>query len=119
MKIIAGSDDYDATTAELYGKTNRALADDELGDFIDRFARRLASFDAGSLAATKRLVFRHATPPEDYRESLDILHGLFAASSTNDRRRDLARRAEAAGPDFELRLGYYLEPSHWAEPRSG
>src|ERR1700728_3178409 len=97
LEIIASSDDYDAATAELYGWVNRALADEQLDDFVDRFARRLASFDAGSLAAAKRLVHRHAAPPEDHRETLHALRGLFAASSTNDRRRELARRAQAAG----------------------
>src|SRR5271154_2590826 len=66
LEVIASSDDYDAATAELYGWVNRALPDDQLDDFVDRFARRLASFDVGSLAATKRLVSRHATPLEDY-----------------------------------------------------
>lgn len=112
LEIIASSDDYDAVTAELYGWVNRAVADEQLDDFADRFARRLASFDAGSLATAKRLVRRHATPAEDYRETLQALRGLFATPSTNDRRRDLARRAQAAGPDFELRLGYHLEPGH-------
>jgi enoyl-CoA hydratase/carnithine racemase len=110
LEIIAGSDDYDAATAELYGWVNRALADEQLDDFVDRLARRLASFDAGSLATTKRLVSRHATPAEDYRETLHALRELFGASSTTDRRKDLARRAQAAGPDFELRLGYHVGP---------
>jgi enoyl-CoA hydratase/carnithine racemase len=112
LEIIANSDDYDASTAELYGWVNRALTDEQLDDFVDHFARRLASFDAGPLATTKRLVSRHATPAEDFRETLHALRGLFATSSTNDRRRDLAQRARTAGPDFEMRLGYHLEPRH-------
>jgi len=116
LEVIAGSDDYDGATAELYGWVNRALPDERLDDFVDRFARRLASFDAGSLAAAKRLVGRNATPPEDYRETLNALRGLFTAPSTNDRRRDLARRAQAAGPDFELCLGSYLDPNYQVVP---
>ena len=116
LEIIASSDDYDAATAELYGWVNRAIADEQLDDFVDRFARRLASFDAGSLAATKVFVRRHATSPEDYQETLHALRGLLATSSTNDRRKDLALRAQAAGPDFELRLGHYLEPSIEVQP---
>jgi enoyl-CoA hydratase/carnithine racemase len=116
LEVIAGSDDYDGAAAELYGWVNRALPDDQLDEFVDRYARRLASFDAHSLAATKRLIARHATPLEDYRETLDALSELFTADSTNDRLRDLARRAHAVGPDFELRLGSCLDPSYQVLP---
>src|SRR5271156_2851139 len=60
LEIIASSDDYDATTAELYGWVNRAVADNQLDEYVDRFARRQVSFDARSLGATKRLVNRRA-----------------------------------------------------------
>src|SRR5437879_8751912 len=45
LEIIASSDDYDAVTAERYGWINRAIPDSELEDYVDKFARRLASFD--------------------------------------------------------------------------
>ena len=44
LKIIVGSEDYDADTAERYGRINRAIPDAELDDFVDRFARRVSSF---------------------------------------------------------------------------
>ena len=116
LEIIASSDDYDATTAELYGWVNRAVADDQLDEYVDRLARRLASFDAGTLAAAKRLVSRHATNAEDYRETLNALREVFSASLTSDRRRVLAARAQTAGPDFELRLGSYLGPNSGVSP---
>src|SRR5580704_14570339 len=54
LEIIAGADDYDAVTAERYGWINRAIGDTELDDFVDRLARRLATFDPQVLATAKR-----------------------------------------------------------------
>jgi enoyl-CoA hydratase/carnithine racemase len=58
LEIIASSEDFDAPTAERYGWINRAIADDELDDHVDRLARRMASFDGSALATAKRLVRR-------------------------------------------------------------
>lgn len=44
LEIIASSEDYDADTAERYGWINRTIPDAELDDFVDKFARRIASF---------------------------------------------------------------------------
>ena len=38
LEIIASSDDYDAVTAEKYGWINRAIPDQDLDAFVDRFA---------------------------------------------------------------------------------
>jgi enoyl-CoA hydratase/carnithine racemase len=48
--------DYDADTAERYGWINRALPDAEIRDFVDRLARRIASFPASGIAAVKSIV---------------------------------------------------------------
>jgi enoyl-CoA hydratase/carnithine racemase len=109
LEIIASSDDYDATTAERYGWINRAIPDQELDAFVDRLARRLASFNAPALAAAKRLVRRHApTSLDDYRETLDVMRKLIASPSTAARRIALVRQATAAGADFELNMGRHL-----------
>ena len=50
LEIIVSSEDYDADTAERYGWINRAIPDAELDDFVDRFARRIASFEKKALA---------------------------------------------------------------------
>jgi len=110
LEIIAGADDYDAVTAERYGWINRAIGDTELDDFVDRLARRLATFDPQVLATAKRLVRgRGVTPTEDqYRETLESVRALFAAPSTAARQTLVARHAKAVGADFELRMGYHL-----------
>ena len=64
LEIILGSDDLDAETAAHYGWINRAIPDDELDDFVDTFARRIASFDKPALAEAKRLVNRRTLPSQ-------------------------------------------------------
>ena len=65
LEIIAGSEDYDADTAERYGWINRAIPDAELDDFVDRFARRISSFDKEALTESKRLVNRASRLPDN------------------------------------------------------
>ncbi len=56
LEIILSADDFDADTAERYGWINRAIADAELGPFVERLARRIASFDRNALAAAKKTI---------------------------------------------------------------
>ncbi len=56
LEVILGCDDLDAATAERWGYLNRALAPAELRPFVDRLARRIASFPAPAIAAAKRAV---------------------------------------------------------------
>jgi enoyl-CoA hydratase/carnithine racemase len=110
LEIIASADDYDAVTAERYGWINQAVANTELDDYVDRLARRLASFDPNVLAATKRLVRERASTPsvDDYCETLEALRGLIVLPSTTARRAAVARHAAGVGADFEWRMGHHL-----------
>ena len=108
LEIILGSDDFDAETAAQYGWINRALPDDELDDFVDTFARRIASFDRPALAEAKRLVNRRTLPAsEDLSRLRTVPHRLYLALPAGRGAR-LRRRAAEVGPDFELRFGHYL-----------
>src|SRR4029077_17427933 len=64
-EIVLGSNDFDGYTAERYGYVNRSLPDRELDDFVDKFARRIASFDRRPLAAAKNLINHVSLPPAD------------------------------------------------------
>lgn len=55
-EIILGGDDFSAREAEQYGWINRALPAEELGPFVDRLARRIASFPAHTLREAKRTI---------------------------------------------------------------
>ena len=56
LEVILGCDDIDAATAERWGWVNRMLPADEIGPFIDRLARRIASFPRHAVAAAKASV---------------------------------------------------------------
>jgi enoyl-CoA hydratase/carnithine racemase len=109
LEIILGSDDFDAATAALYGWINRALPDDDLDDFVDTLARRIASFDKPAIAEAKRLVNRRTLPlAEDLIETQDVFLTAFSWPTLQERGARLRRRAAEVGPDFELRFGHYL-----------
>jgi len=50
LEIIASSDDYDRSPRSANGWINRAIPDSELDDYVDKLARRLASFDTHALS---------------------------------------------------------------------
>ena len=56
LEIVLGADDFPADLAERYGYVNRALPPEELGPFVERLARRIASFPAGAIAHAKASV---------------------------------------------------------------
>ena len=55
LEVLLGADDINGELAELYGYVNRSLPDAELEGFVDRLARRIASFDKQAIADTKHL----------------------------------------------------------------
>ena len=56
LEIILGCEDVDADTAERYGWVNRALAPEAIGPFVERLARRIASFPGEAIALAKAAV---------------------------------------------------------------
>ncbi|WP_217561753.1 enoyl-CoA hydratase/isomerase family protein [Streptomyces sp. GbtcB6] len=109
LEIILGSDDFDGETAERYGYVNRALPDAELDDFVDSFARRIASFDRRPLAAAKRLVNQVSLPSVDR-----LLDGRRAFSEaltwpeTHKRQAALFKRGMQQEGDLEDHFGAHL-----------
>src|SRR6476619_5208150 len=65
FEILLGCEDFDADLAERYGYVNRAIPDDEFEDFVDRFARRVSSFDRQALADIKHYVNRASLPADE------------------------------------------------------
>src|SRR5712691_3806428 len=112
LEIILSSSDYDAVTAERYGWINRAIPDSDLDDYVDKLARRLASFDTHALSVAKRLTVMRgdalAPSLDDFRETLDELRELIVSPSTGARRAAVTAHAVAVGQDFELRMGHHL-----------
>ncbi len=56
MEVVLGCEDFPAELAERYGYLNRALPPEELGPFVERLARRIASFPAEAIALAKAAV---------------------------------------------------------------
>jgi enoyl-CoA hydratase/carnithine racemase len=65
LEIVLGCDDVPADLAERWGYLNRALPPAELGPFVERLARRIASFPAEAIALAKACVDAGLGPVED------------------------------------------------------
>jgi enoyl-CoA hydratase/carnithine racemase len=56
LEVLLGCDDLSAELADHYGYINRALPADELTPFVERLARRIASFPPHAIAHAKAAV---------------------------------------------------------------
>jgi hypothetical protein len=56
LEVLLGCNDLSAELAERYGYVNRALPADELTPFVEKLARRIASFPAHAIAHAKAAV---------------------------------------------------------------
>ncbi|WP_218036936.1 enoyl-CoA hydratase/isomerase family protein [Streptomyces hyaluromycini] len=56
LEVLLGCDDIPADVAERYGYINRALPPDELTPFVERLARRIATFPPHAIAHAKAAV---------------------------------------------------------------
>jgi enoyl-CoA hydratase/carnithine racemase len=75
LEVILGGMDVDAATAQAWGYVDRALPPDELRRFVDRLARRIASFPPGTIAKAKQAV--DAALDNDVATGLRIEDQLF------------------------------------------
>jgi enoyl-CoA hydratase/carnithine racemase len=110
LEIIASSEDYDADIAERYGWINRAIPDAELDAFVDRFARRIASFDKEALTEAKRLINRASILPDDAQLAAAeaAFFRLLARAETQTHISKLMAMGLQQQGEFELRLGHHL-----------
>jgi enoyl-CoA hydratase/carnithine racemase len=73
LEVMLSAQDYDAELAERYGWVNRAVAADELDNFVRSLAHRIAGFPATGLIAVKERVNAIAlAPAEDFRRDSDL-----------------------------------------------
>ena len=105
LEVVLGCDDIDARTAESWGWVNRALPHDELWPFVERMARRIASFPAHAVAEAKASVLR---VEKDVEADLVAEWNAFSRCLGGEGTREAMRRFLANGGqtrDGELRLG--------------
>ena len=63
LEIILSARDFDADEAEAYGTINKALDANEIGDYVDTLAKRIAQFPAASINACKQAVYASIDQP--------------------------------------------------------
>jgi enoyl-CoA hydratase/carnithine racemase len=105
LEIILGCDDVPADLAEQWGYLNRALPPAELGPFVDRLARRIASFPAEAIALAKRSV--NAADETVVEGLLEEAHCFNQSVATPEARERMADFMSIGGQtrEFELGLG--------------
>jgi enoyl-CoA hydratase/carnithine racemase len=106
MEVILGAADFDADEAERYGWINRALPDAELDAFVDRLARRIASFGAEAVRSAKRVLNELTLPGADaIRADARRFRELVGSDTAKGRTAALfAQGLQTRGP-VELDLG--------------
>ena len=106
LEIALGADDFDAETAERYGWINRALPDDQLDDFVQRFVRRVLAFDGHALATAKQRLNQVLLPDPDRLAATQAVFGDAlrwpSAGAMMSKARD---RGLGTAGEFELNLG--------------
>jgi enoyl-CoA hydratase/carnithine racemase len=111
LEIVLGCADFDAETAERYGWVNRALPRDELGPFVERLARRIASFPPDAVRRAKLAV--DAAVPADEAGLIEEAYQFnrTLADPELDARMEAALARGAQTREAELDLGALLERS--------
>ncbi len=104
LEVTLGGDDLDAETAEAWGYLNRALPADEIGPFVDRLARRIASFPAPAIAAAKAAVDAAERPlAEGLAEEAYLFQTLLATEEApRNMTRFLARGGQTVAGELEV-----------------
>ena len=103
LEIVLGCDDIPADLAERWGYLNRALPPQELGPFVERLARRIASFPAEAIALAKRAVDAADTGViEGLLEEADCFNHSVATSAARER---MAAFMAAGGQTREVEKG--------------
>jgi enoyl-CoA hydratase/carnithine racemase len=109
LEVLLSADDINGELAEQYGYVNRSLPDAQLDDFVDRLARRIASFDKQAIAETKRLVNIPSLPPDsEIAPEWDAFIEALGRPAAQKRIKQLFDQGFHKPGDVETRLGEYL-----------
>jgi len=98
LEILLGGEDFNGELAERYGYVNRTIPDDEFEDFVDRFARRVSTFDRQALADIKHFVNEVSLPADEGFSPADgrILESSGAPRTTGASQPSVRRRPSTA-----------------------
>jgi enoyl-CoA hydratase/carnithine racemase len=112
MEVIVGAEDFDADTAAAYGWINRSIPDAELDSFVDRFAKRVASFEKEAVAAAKKIIYKRTglAKTEEFIESESIFFEAISWPGTQKRIEEIMQQGFQQPGEFELNMGEKLGP---------
>jgi enoyl-CoA hydratase/carnithine racemase len=109
LEVMLSAQDYDAELAERYGWINRALAADELREFVRALAHRIAGFPATGHTTVKERVNAIAlAPAEDFRRDSDLF-GQVVRTPEAQRRIQGAMERGLQTRDAEMTLTQILD----------
>lgn len=111
LEVVLGCMDVDADTAQEWGWVNRSLEPREIWPFVDRLARRIASFPPHAVAAAKRAVL---LSERNIANDLLVEAGEFNATLGGPGTKEAMRTFLARGGqtrEGELRLEELLDPT--------
>jgi enoyl-CoA hydratase/carnithine racemase len=95
--------------AQWHGYVNRSLPNAELDEFVDRIARRIASFEKRAVVETKRLVNVASLPPNtEISPEWNAFIDSVGSAPAQARIQSLLKRGLHPPGDVEYRLGYHL-----------
>lgn len=100
LEIILGAQDFDADQAEAYGTVNKALDPDEIGDYVENLANRIALWPAESINACKQSVYESIDKPIDEALKAEAYWLYQATSQTPALKR--FQWADDNGAQFDL-----------------
>lgn len=108
LEVMLGCEDFNAEEAEKYGYINRALPVDELDQFVDNLALRIASYPASAIAYTKEMTDLKSESVEDHL--LEEAHRFAKIRSLDGTKRLLKDFMDKGGQtrDVELDLDALL-----------
>jgi enoyl-CoA hydratase/carnithine racemase len=109
FEILLGGEDFDGALAERYGYVNRAIPDIEFEGFVDRFVRRVSTFDPLALRDIKHFINKVCLPAdEEFPPQLDAFWQAAARPAFQWRYSKAFEDGLQQRSDVELRLGEYV-----------
>ena len=110
MEMILGAIDLDAETAERWGYLNRAFASlQELDEYVDNLARRMALWPKEALALAKQSILNAELPIEDGLKEEAYLFQKTLRYPEAQRNMKLAMEAGAQTREGEMRIAELCE----------
>ena len=103
LEVVLGCDDVPADLAERWGYLNRALPPAELRPFVERLARRIASFPASAIALAKASV--NAADQTTEAGLVEEAHLFNLSLATPEAQQRMTRFMEVGGQTPEVEKG--------------